>query len=211
MPQQALLEVTGGRRFPRRDWRTGSDSREARVVSARGVVTCSRRSGCAWRARGAVRRPMREAGRDEAGSRIVAGRNGQRSDAPVLSNRAPLRALQQVARDRVRTSPIVRVSSRLSCARRWTPQNFSLRESHLSAAYEAVAPMHNHLAVTAPLDPSVRHFHDRPYLVLDAERFANALTGTMMEFAGNEANPWCRRTDWRERSICGQHEPSRPH
>ena len=50
------------------------------------------------------------------------------------------------------------------------------RESHLSASCEAVARLHNTLAVTPPLDPAVRPtFYDRPYRVLDAGRFADAL------------------------------------
>ena len=50
------------------------------------------------------------------------------------------------------------------------------RESHLSASCEAVARLHNTLAVTSPLDPAVRPtFYDRPYRVLDAGRFADAL------------------------------------
>lgn len=50
------------------------------------------------------------------------------------------------------------------------------REDHLVAAYESVAARHNALGLTAPIDPRVRLFHDRPFRVLDAERFAAALT-----------------------------------
>jgi hypothetical protein len=49
------------------------------------------------------------------------------------------------------------------------------RENHLCAAYEMVAGLHNALEVTAKLDAKVRSFHDRPYRVLDAERFSSAL------------------------------------
>jgi hypothetical protein len=50
------------------------------------------------------------------------------------------------------------------------------RESHLSASCEAVARLHNTLAVTPPLDKAVRPtFYDRPYRVLDSGRFAHAL------------------------------------
>jgi hypothetical protein len=52
------------------------------------------------------------------------------------------------------------------------------RETHLSAAYEAAARLHNALAVTPPLDPAVRPtFYDRPYRVLDSGRFVQALRG----------------------------------
>ncbi len=49
------------------------------------------------------------------------------------------------------------------------------RESHLSRAYSFVAQLHNALNVTAPLDTNVTPFYDRPFLVLQAGRFADAL------------------------------------
>jgi hypothetical protein len=50
------------------------------------------------------------------------------------------------------------------------------RESNLAAAYEAAARLHNSIAVTPPLDPAVRPtYYDRPYRVIEAERFASAL------------------------------------
>jgi hypothetical protein len=48
-------------------------------------------------------------------------------------------------------------------------------ESALGALYQRAAEQHNALAVTPALDPSPRHFFDRPYLVIRAERFTNAL------------------------------------
>jgi hypothetical protein len=55
------------------------------------------------------------------------------------------------------------------------------REDLLCTAYEAVASWHNALGLTAPVDPSVRPFHDRPFLVLDAFRFAEALQATITD------------------------------
>lgn len=49
------------------------------------------------------------------------------------------------------------------------------REQHLREAYEAVAALHNALGVTPPLDTRTRYFHDRPYRVIGAARFAAAL------------------------------------
>lgn len=49
------------------------------------------------------------------------------------------------------------------------------RETHLSVAYASVARMHNALALTPLLDPAVSPFHGRPFRVLHAERFAEAL------------------------------------
>ena len=48
------------------------------------------------------------------------------------------------------------------------------REAALVQAYEAVARLHNALGLTPPVDPAVRPFHDRPFLVLGADRFADA-------------------------------------
>ncbi len=49
------------------------------------------------------------------------------------------------------------------------------REAALCAAYERLAAMHNALGLTAPLPPEVSAFHSRPFRVLHAERFAQAL------------------------------------
>jgi hypothetical protein len=49
------------------------------------------------------------------------------------------------------------------------------REEHLCRAYEYVAGLHNSLDICAPVDPSCRNFWDRPFRVLDADRFATAL------------------------------------
>jgi hypothetical protein len=49
------------------------------------------------------------------------------------------------------------------------------REAALGRAYELVATLHNGLGVTAPLEPALRSFHDRPFQVIGAERFADAL------------------------------------
>ena len=50
------------------------------------------------------------------------------------------------------------------------------RERNLCEGYEAAARLHNALALTPHLDPSVRpRFYDRPFRVLGAARFADAL------------------------------------
>jgi hypothetical protein len=53
--------------------------------------------------------------------------------------------------------------------------NWHDREEHLVAAYENVAARHNDLGLAPPVDPRVRPFHDRPFRVLHAERFAQTL------------------------------------
>ncbi|HWH01703.1 MAG TPA: DUF4037 domain-containing protein [Pilimelia sp.] len=59
--------------------------------------------------------------------------------------------------------------------------NWHDREQHLVIAYETVAAQHNDLGLTAPVDPQVRSFHDRPFRVLHAERFTQALIGSITD------------------------------
>ena len=49
------------------------------------------------------------------------------------------------------------------------------REAHLVRAYEYVARMHNALGVTDPVSEEVASFHGRPYLVIHADRFVEAI------------------------------------
>jgi len=48
-------------------------------------------------------------------------------------------------------------------------------EEHLCEAYGTVVSMHNELELTASLDSRTRRFYDRPYQVIGAGRFADAL------------------------------------
>jgi hypothetical protein len=51
------------------------------------------------------------------------------------------------------------------------------RQTHLTSAYELVAEMHNALGITNPLTTQVTPFHQRPFLVLHAARFVDAIRG----------------------------------
>jgi Domain of unknown function (DUF4037) len=53
-------------------------------------------------------------------------------------------------------------------------RDHAAREAALCRTYELVAGLHNKLGLTAPVAPTVRRFHDRPFLVLDADRFVAA-------------------------------------
>jgi len=55
-------------------------------------------------------------------------------------------------------------------AGQWQP-----REESLCQAFALAAEHHNALGVTAEVDAAPRWFHDRPYRVLDADRFTEAL------------------------------------
>jgi hypothetical protein len=71
----------------------------------------------------------------------------------------------------------------LDCAEALTPilgrvlsaASWQEREGALSAAYEFVARMHNDLGLTEALPGKVSQFHQRPFMVIHAERFAEAL------------------------------------
>ena len=56
-------------------------------------------------------------------------------------------------------------------------------ERALVRAYREVADRHNRLGLTERLDPGPRPFHDRPWLVLDADRFARACVEAMADRA----------------------------
>lgn len=73
--------------------------------------------------------------------------------------------------------------SRLKCAKILSPildkvlfsKDWKEREKYLSQAYKVIAQMHNDLKLTKPLAAAVSSFHDRPYLVIHGDVFANEL------------------------------------
>jgi len=58
---------------------------------------------------------------------------------------------------------------------------FDEREDALVAAYELTARRHNDAGLTSPVEPSARPFHNRPFRVIDAERFATACLATVTD------------------------------
>jgi Domain of unknown function (DUF4037) len=62
-----------------------------------------------------------------------------------------------------------------------TAATWKEREAALSEAYRLVARAHNDLRVTEELDPEVRPFHDRPFLVPDSNRFVDALRAAITD------------------------------
>ena len=59
--------------------------------------------------------------------------------------------------------------------------DIATREEGWVVAVEALARRHNALGLTAELDPTARHFHSRPFRVLDAGRFATACIETVAD------------------------------
>lgn len=60
-------------------------------------------------------------------------------------------------------------------------EDWQARQRHLTPAYEILATRHNTLGLTEPIDPTVRQFHTRPFLVLDSHRFADALVESIRD------------------------------
>ncbi|HEY3868643.1 MAG TPA: DUF4037 domain-containing protein [Actinocrinis sp.] len=79
--------------------------------------------------------------------------------------------------------------TQLRCAAKLTPHlsaalaatGWQERERHLTPAYEFAASLHNDLGLTEPVDGAVRHFHSRPFLVLDSFRFTDALVASIAD------------------------------
>ena len=73
--------------------------------------------------------------------------------------------------------------SQLDCAAELVPvfqavlqaASWEQRQQHLSTAYETIAAMHNKLNITPPLSAKVSSFFDRPFLVINAGRFVDAI------------------------------------
>lgn len=115
---------------------------------------------------------------DEIGSRLLAGR--------LIRDLMNLCFLQER-----QFAPYVKwfgtAFGELACADELRPifkqsmmaNDWPAREKHLSAAYRYVAQRHNSLGLTPSLPAEVAPFHNRPYLVIHAERFSEALRGAI--------------------------------
>jgi hypothetical protein len=92
--------------------------------------------------------------------------------------------------------------SRLRCAADLTPsllgalgaQDWSAREQHLNQACESVARLHNQLGITEPLPDRVSPFFGRPFLVIHAGRFAEALQAAICDEAVKALPRWLGNT-----------------
>jgi hypothetical protein len=66
-----------------------------------------------------------------------------------------------------------------------TADSYAPREDALVRVVEELAERHNALGVTAPVDPTVRPFHSRPFRVLGSARFVDACLARI-------SDPWLR-------------------
>jgi hypothetical protein len=73
--------------------------------------------------------------------------------------------------------------AQLNCANKLIPvftrvleaNSWQEREEHLTTAYECVAKMHNDLGITDPMPTQVSQYYTRPFLVIHAGRFVDAI------------------------------------
>jgi hypothetical protein len=79
--------------------------------------------------------------------------------------------------------------ARLMCAPQVGPQlaatltaaTWQEREAYMAGVYETVARLQNALAVAEPQDPNSRPYFGRPYKVIMADRFVNALSAAIQD------------------------------
>ncbi len=72
---------------------------------------------------------------------------------------------------------------KLTCAPDMSPlfqkilaaSSWEARQALLTQTYEKAAALHNSLGITEPLPTKVSRFHKRPFLVIQADRFVDAL------------------------------------
>ncbi|MEZ4768019.1 MAG: DUF4037 domain-containing protein [Caldilineales bacterium] len=173
LPQQQLLEITAGEVFhdglatletararfawfPRDVWLYRMRAQWARIAQEEPFVGRAGQAG------------------DDPGSRIVAAR---------LVRDLMLLAFLHERRYAPYSKWLGTAFSRLSCAATLTPlfeaalsaPDWQTRQQPLADAYEVLAATHNALNLTPPVDPTTRPFFNRPFQVLFAGRFADAL------------------------------------
>jgi hypothetical protein len=79
--------------------------------------------------------------------------------------------------------------SQLGCANAMSPllwdaqqaATWREREASLASAYELLARMHNSLGLTEPMTETVSSFHERPFRVMNSERFADTIRATIKD------------------------------
>ena len=79
--------------------------------------------------------------------------------------------------------------AQLNCAPQLAPvltqvlagDTWQARQEHLTTAYEFVAKLHNDLGVTPPLPTQVSRYYSRPFLVIHADRFVDAIRAAMTD------------------------------
>lgn len=93
--------------------------------------------------------------------------------------------------------------SQLSCSSDLNPiflqaldaKNWEERQTYLVSAYEYVAQMHNGLDITEPMESKTSFFHNRPFLIIQAEEFADAIYARIHDVVIKSLPKWLGAVD----------------
>lgn len=176
-PEQRLLELTSGEVFHDP---SGELSRCREKLAGYPRDVWFYRMACQWQRlsrQEAFLGRCSEAG-DSLGMKLVAGRIAR--DAMKLCflmerTYAPYEKWLGTAFGKLRCA--AEATRRLTGA--LDGSTYAAMEDSLVALYQMLGAMHNALGVTGPLDIAPRRFFSRPYLVIGAERFTNALLSSI--------------------------------
>ncbi len=138
---------------------------------------------------------------DELGSRIIAARLAQ-----ALMQLAFLQERRYAPYSKWFGSAFAQLESakelKPALERALAARDWREREGHLSRAYSLTARRHNALGLTPPLPTQTSWFHNRPYLVIQGETFADALKAAIQDEAVRalpanigSINQWVESTD----------------
>lgn len=187
IPGQVLLEVTGGAVFHDGP---GDLMAEREALAWYPDDIWRYRLAAAWKRVGQVEPFVGRAGEvgDDLGSHIV---------AMSLVRDIMHLALLQERRYAPYSKWLGTAFSRLEIAGQITPlldsarfaRTWAERERGIIASLEILGARQNNLQLSAWVDPTPRPFFDRPFTVIDAERFANALTDAITDPSVNALPP----------------------
>jgi hypothetical protein len=183
VPQQALLEVTGGQVYADPD---GELTRVRELLAWYPLDVQLWLLACQWQRLDQEESFVGRAAQvgDELGSALIAGRQVRelmRLGFLLSGVYWPYTKWFGTAFARL---PIAAELSP-TLHRAIAATNFPAREAALIEAGEIVARAHNAAGLTAPVDPTARPFHNRPFQVLGAGRFATACRAAI-------SDPWLR-------------------
>jgi len=93
--------------------------------------------------------------------------------------------------------------SQLSCSGELTPhllqsltaENWEERQKRLVPTYEYVARMHNELGITDSIEDKVSSFHNRPFLIIQAEDFAEVIYSQIKDDKVKSLPKWLGSVD----------------
>ena len=93
--------------------------------------------------------------------------------------------------------------SHLSCSSDLSPiflqaldgKNCEERQTHLVSAYEYIAQMHNKLGITEPMEEKISPFHNRPFIIIQADEYADAIYAQIQDDKVKSLPQWLGSVD----------------